>query len=310
MRVIITGGLGHIGSRLLESRFFDEAIVVDNLSTQRYSSLFNLRRKSVTFIEKDVQKIQSKDFAKMGPIDVVIHLAAITDASGTAHLGKKVLDHNFSATENIVELCDELNIPLIFPSSTSVYGSQAQLVDEYCSELNPQSPYAESKIKEEALIQNHNSRRFKSVILRLGTISGFSTGMRFHTAVNRFCWQAANGESLTVWKTAIDQKRPYLSLDDLERALIFIIEKKLFDSKVYNIVTSNLTVRDIISFIEVSIGQEIMINYVDSPIMNQLSYEVSCERFKNLGFKFYGKIESDIHKSLELLAGLRMINRE
>ena len=58
--------------------------------------------------------------------------------------------------------------------------------------LHPQSPYARCKLKEE----NYIKKIFKSKqindkfnILRFGTIFGYSPGMRFHTAVNKFCWQ-------------------------------------------------------------------------------------------------------------------------
>ena len=47
----------------------------------------------------------------------------------------------------------------------------------------------------------------KFIILRFGTIYGVSSGMRFHTAVNKFCYQAAFNKPLTVWKTALNQKK-------------------------------------------------------------------------------------------------------
>ena len=52
----------------------------------------------------------------------------------------------------------------------------------------------------------------KGVSCRFGTIFGASPGMRFHTAVNKFCWQAVMGQPITVWSTAYDQKRPYLEV--------------------------------------------------------------------------------------------------
>ena len=98
-------------------------------------------------------------------------------------------------------------------------------MDEDCkkSELKPQSPYAESKLKEEEFLNKHKSS-MSYICLRFGTIYGFSIGMRFHTAVNKFCWQAANNQQLTVWKTAFDQKRPYLDLKDACSSIIFLIQ--------------------------------------------------------------------------------------
>jgi len=138
------------------------------------------------------------------------------------------------------------------------------------------------------------------VICRFGTICGVSPGMRFHTAVNKFCWQAVMGQPITVWRTALHQKRPYLALGDAVEAFNFIIKHDLFDQRVYNVLTENLTVSSIIQFIEGYIPQ-LDIKYVDMEIMNQLSYEVSNLRFKKLGFEFKGSVEKSIGETIELL---------
>ena len=75
---------------------------------------------------------------------------------------------------------------LIHISSTSVYGKQVKIVKEDDDKLlKPQSPYAEIKIIEEKLLKNKNNLRYMS--FRFGTIAGVSKGMRFHTAINKFC---------------------------------------------------------------------------------------------------------------------------
>ncbi len=108
------------------------------------------------------------------------------------------------------------------------------------------------------------------------------------------------GQPVTVWRTALHQKRPYLTLDDAMRALMFIIKNNLFDQRVYNVLTANLTVNDIVGFIKQHIPQH-DIEYVDSEIMNQLSYEVSNRRFSKQGFEFTGSIEKSIEETIRLL---------
>ena len=124
--------------------------------------------------------------------------------------------------------------------------------------------------------------------------------MRFHTAVNKFCWQAVLGQPLTVWTTAYEQKRPYLDLIEGVEALKFIISHDLFDGRVYNVLTANLTVRDIVDLIRQEEG-DVEVQFVESPIMNQLSYEVSNRRFKERGFQFTGSVEKSIGETIELL---------
>ena len=191
---------------------------------------------------------------------------------------------------------------MIHLSSTSVYGTQAETVSEDCpaEDLKPQSPYAESKLNEEKLLRSLHNSGLRTNICRFGTIFGASPGMRFHTAVNKFCWQAVMRQPLTIWRTAYDQKRPYLELGDAVRAITHIIERDLFDGAIYNILTLNATVRDLVEAIR-KLLPDLNLSFVDSPIMNQLSYEVSAQRFIDRGFAFTGDLQRGISETVALL---------
>lgn len=305
MKIIITGALGHIGSRVI--REFPliypgtEIVMIDNMATQRYASLFNLPHEGrFRFIEGDVLKMDIEPVFEGAK--VVLHLAAVTDAASSFQNKEYVETVNYQATTRVAEACAMTGCAMIHLSSTSVYGTQSDVVTEDCSEtcLKPQSPYAETKLKEERFLQGHGGIKF--VICRFGTIAGVSPGMRFHTAVNKFCWQAVMGQPLTVWRTALHQKRPYLDLGDAVDAVRFIIDNDLFDGRVYNVLTENLTVNKIIDFIRRHIPEP-EINYVDTQIMNQLSYEVSNERFKQKGFSPKRNIAEAVGETIGFLKG-------
>ena len=84
------------------------------------------------------------------------------------------------------------------------------------------------------------------------------------------------------------------------RAFGFIIERDLFDGRVYNVLTLNATVRDIVETIHEFVP-ETEVAFVDSPIMNQLSYEVSSQRFLDTGFTFSGDLRRGIGETVSLL---------
>jgi nucleoside-diphosphate-sugar epimerase len=306
MKLVVTGALGHIGSHLIRDLPFRfsgvDIVMIDNMMTQRYPSLFNLPSEGrYGFLEADVIKTDLRPVFEGAY--AVIHLAAITDAAGSFDRAKEVEANNFRATASVAQACVETGARLIALSSTSVYGSQAATVSEDCSadELKPQSPYAETKLKEEQLVTSlATGRGLRAISCRFGTIFGISPGMRFHTAVNKFCWQAVMRQKLTVWRTAYEQKRPYLDLQDAARAIAFIIEENLFDGRIYNVLTVNATVRDIVETIRLFIP-DVAVTAVDSPIMNQLSYEVSCERFRSRGFAFEGDLKRGIGDTIALL---------
>lgn len=308
MKLVITGALGHIGSGLIHALTLQEAsevVLVDNLATQRYCSLFNLPRGiNWRFVEADVTTAELEDL--FAGADAVIHLAAMTNAAESFEIAEEVERVNYFGTQRVALAAAKVGVPLIFPSTTSVYGVSEGTVDEACGpeQLQPQSPYAKSKLEAERFINGlGETSGLKFLIARFGTIYGASIGMRFHTAVNKFVWQACVGEALTVWRTALDQKRPYLDLHDAVRALKFVLERRLFDNQIYNVLTDNLTVRDIVNAIRAHVP-DLEVKLVDSRIMNQLSYEVDRAKFAGRGFRFEGDFRRGIGDSIEKLKAL------
>lgn len=295
---MITGALGHLGSRLVVDIQREiphtNLILIDNMSTQRYG-VFPAFRKGFEFIETDLRNSNIKK--AMQNSQLIIHLGAITDASGTANTPKIVFDNNLNTTINIADICSNEQIPLIFPSTTSVYGSQINRVDEESTQLNPQSPYAECKLLEEEVISKMGTL---GTIFRLGTIHGTSPGMRFHTAVNKFCWQAAWSQEISIWETALDQVRPYLAVQDFSNCILGIINsEKRYGGETINLVSENKTPRDIVNHL--SSICDVKVKYVKDPIMNQLSYEVSNLKAQRLGIEFSNRLEDNIRATIDFL---------
>lgn len=305
MKIVVTGALGHIGSRLIRElpgwRPGCEVVMIDNMSAQRYCSLFDLPPGArYRFVEADVTK------ADLAPLlsgaDAVFHLAAITNAAASFEIARELELNNYRATEKVASACLVAKSPLVYLSSTSVYGTSAKQIDEDCSpeELKPQSPYAETKLKEERLVAELSAKGLRSISFRFGTIFGVSPGMRFHTAVNKFCWQACIGQPITVWRTAYDQLRPYLDLEDGMGAFRLVLEKGLFDGGLYNVLTGNYAVSRIVDEIRRHVPG-LKIEFVDAKIMNQLSYEVLDAKFRAKGFLPRGDIARGVAETIARL---------
>ena len=163
--------------------------------------------------------------------------------------------------------------------------------------LFAQSPYAKCKIEEEKYIRK---RLEKYVILRLGTIVGVSPGMRFHTAVNKFCYQSSLNQPLTIWKKFYKKKRPYLNLQDCYLAINFVTRNNKILGDTLDVVTRNYTVEEIVNMISKRV--KIKKKYVNTEILNQNSYEVISDKLNFLGLKFTNDIKKDIYETLKLLS--------
>ena len=307
MNLLITGCCGHIGSYLADNVYkikkIKKTILVDNIKSNRFCSLFNLSKNNkLKFYLRDVNKKNSlNDFKN---INYVIHCASMTNAEKSFGKEKEMYKNNIDCLKNVIHFCKKNNAKLIHLSSTSVYGKQTAVVDENCEEkyLKPQSPYADIKlIEEKMLIKNSNKLKYNT--FRFGTIAGVSKGIRFHTAVNKFCLNASINENIFVYKTALDQYRPYLSLNDAFKVFKFCIEQDFFENEIFNALSGNYTVNQILKKIR-KYKKNIKVKLVKSAIMNQLSYHVSCKKLENNGLYLKGNIESDIKQTLKLLSNI------
>ena len=308
MKILITGACGHIGSYFIENLYkikkVKKAILIDNLKSNRFNSLFNTSKKNkVEFYLKDLNDIQSLDQFK--GIGIVFHFASMTNAEKSFGKEKEMFSNNLNCLKTVIKFCEKTNAKLVHLSSTSVYGKQADLVDETCEKkyLKPQSPYAKIKIMEENILKK-NTKLIKYNTFRFGTIAGVSKGIRFHTAVNSFCLNAAIGEKIKVYKTALHQYRPYLSLEDAFKLFKFCIEKNFFENDIYNVVSNNFTVNQIINKIK-KYKKNIKITYVSSAIMNQLSYHVDKKKLSNRGLFLNSNLDRDVADILNLFKNIK-----
>ena len=307
MKILITGACGHIGSYLIENLYkikkVKEAVLIDNLQSNRHNTLFNISKKNkIKFYLKDLNDKNSLNQFKN--IDIVFHFASMTNAEKSFGKKKEMYINNINCLNTVIKFCERTGAKLVHLSSTSVYGKQTDLVDETCEKkyLKPQSPYAKIKIIEENILKNNKLIKYNT--FRLGTIAGVSKGIRFHTAVNSFCLNAAIGEKIKVYKTALYQYRPYLSLSDAFKLFKFCIEKDFFENDVYNAVSNNFTVDQIIKKIK-KIKKKVSITYVNSAIMNQLSYHVDKSKLSKRGLFLNSNLNLDIDNTLNLFKNIK-----
>ena len=310
MRFLITGGLGHIGSKLIRELAVyphtQHICVLDNFSSQRYNSLFHLPKGNYEFIEGDVldENILIK---AMENVDVVIHLAAITDAPSTFANPALVKQVNEFGTQKVVDMAIQKGVKrFIYPSTTSVYGPTEGIAREDCSEedLKPQSPYAETKLAGEKITLNaYQNYGLPSTVFRLGTIFGPSPGMRFHTAINKFIFLACTNKPLTVWDSAVHLKRPYLDLRDAVKSFLFALEHRETIGETFNVVTLNAGIGEITDAIKRYVPN-LQIAYTKNPLLNQMSYFTDDTKIKNLGFTYLGNLDEGVKETIHYLRGL------
>ena len=182
--VLITGGLGYIGSHIYLSLIKKDyyPIIIDDLSTSNISvvkSLTKITSKKVDFYEGDIRNTGFvKNIILNKKINTIIHLAGKKSVEESVINSKIYMDCNVGGTESIIKSIEGTDCnKIIFSSSALVYGNTVkQSIDEKHS-LNFNSPYAESKIlSEKALLsKSQNSNDLSIGILRYFNPAGADT---------------------------------------------------------------------------------------------------------------------------------------
>lgn len=220
MRVLITGHRGYIGSVLTSSmrRAGHDVIGLDCDFFRDCD--FLCTDVSVPSLDCDVRDV---DFADLAGFDAVVHLAALSDdASG--QLNPRLTEEiNYEATVQLADQCKRAGVArFIFASTCAVYGrGHALLLDEQ-SPTDPQSVYADSKLRCECALASMADDAFTPVILRNATVYGVSPRLRLDLVVNDFVGSAVVHGRINV-KTAGRAWRPLIHVDDVARAFAAVL---------------------------------------------------------------------------------------
>lgn len=227
----------------------------------------------------------------------LIHLAADSNSARSADATTRVAK-NADLTRHCLAACDYSGTKFVFPSSSSLYAGRGVEVDESSPIDASTSPYAAVKLVEENLILSRSESN--ATILRFGSLFGVTPGMKFHTAVSRFCYQAVTTGVISVWRTALRQKRPYLAVEDAVAALEMAAMGQFAKDLVVNVATTTSTVETIIQEIRLQ-DVTVSVQLVDSQIMNEDSFEMRIGLAMEHGFRPRGSLRRGISSTIAQL---------
>ena len=237
MNVLVTGGAGFIGSNLVRALLDrgDQVTVLDNFDDAYDPSLKeqNLIGLPIELIHGDIRDRAAMDQALRG-IDAVVHLAARAGVRESLENPGLYASVNVGGTVNVLEaLKEKLDIPLVFASSSSVYGERSDGPFVETDDLGfPASPYAGSKRSAELMCHAaHTSTGQRVTALRFFTVYG--PRQRPAMAIARFVRMARAGETIPVYGGGSSQ-RDYTYVDDAVRAILASLDDPQ-DFAVFNV---------------------------------------------------------------------------
>jgi nucleoside-diphosphate-sugar epimerase len=244
MRILVTGGAGYIGSRLVP-RLLERGHEVRVLDRMFWGLPHYAGMPGVELVNADVRRVPEGAFEG---IDAVDHLAGFSNDPTAEFSPDANWQMNAVATEQIVDLCKRSGVPrLVFGSSCSIYDGAEEdgLLDEHAP-INPRGAYATSKRYSEEALLAHAGAGFEPVILRQATVFGLSERMRFDLVVNSFVKDALVRQRLILHGGG-RMWRPLVSVDDLADVHVACLEapSEVVAGETFNVVQENYQVREL-----------------------------------------------------------------
>ena len=299
-KIVITGGLGYIGTELCKiySGFSwnDKITVIDNrFISERVNQVRNW---NMNFIQGD---ILDKELINKycHDADIVHHLAGITDVPRVKSESIKDNDNKITkvaqeGTQNILDSISD-KCKIIMPSSHVVYEGVERVKynikedEKTCPILS----YGKSK--------DFNEKQLKSsgknyIILRLGSVYGYSTDTaRIDIMANFFSKVASQDGTLRLFAGG-KQIKSLVSLVDVARCFKFMEERKDLNFDVFNLTKETVTVKEVAEICKKH-NPKITLRETNDEIPN-LGFSLSNKKILKTGFKFLYDLNESIKEMI------------
>jgi len=243
VRILITGGMGFIGSHLAEAWLEEGAsvAVLDDLSTGSMENVIHLKGHERFSYIIDTVMNEPVLAEQVDQADVIYHLAAAVGVRLIVESPVRTIETNVKGTEKLLQIAEKKRKKVILASTSEVYGKSTKIPFSEDDDLvlGPtvigRWAYACSKAIDEFLaIAYYKEKKLPVVVVRLfNTVGPRQTG-RYGMVIPTFVRQALEGEPITVFGDG-SQQRSFTYIADVVGALVKLAYEPKAVGRVFNI---------------------------------------------------------------------------
>ena len=288
MNILITGGCGYVGSKLIKYLLNKNHKII-NIDTQWFGK--NLKNhKNLKNIKLDIRDLKTNLFKG---IDCVIHLANIANDPAVELNPNLSWEVNVLSAKKLIEMAIKNKVKkFIYASSGSVYGVKKERKVTEDLELLPISTYNKTKMIAERVFMSYKDKIIVNCV-RPATVCGLSERMRYDVSVNLLTLQALKKNKINVFGG--NQTRPNIHINDLVRLYDFFLKKNI-KSGFYNAGFENLKIMKIAKIIQLKTGAKIKISKSNDP----RSYRQDSSKILRMGFERKYSVKDAINDIIKL----------
>ena len=239
MKALVTGGGGFIGSNLVRALLArgDKVRVLDNFSTGSRRNLAGLEH-DVEVVEGELRSYERVHNAVRGT-EIVFHLGALGSVPRSVQDPLTSSAVNVEGTLNVqLAARDEGVRRVVFASSSSIYGNQAELPLREPMAPDPISPYGVAKLAAERYCVSFSRvyHSFETVVLRYFNVFGprQDPTSQYAAVVPLFITAIAAGRPITIFDDG-EQSRDFTYVDNVVAANLLAADAEGVSGQIFNI---------------------------------------------------------------------------
>ncbi|MBC7119309.1 MAG: SDR family oxidoreductase [Methanobacteriaceae archaeon] len=299
--VIVTGGLGFIGSHLTDRLLKDGNMVtvIDDCSTGSINNLIMKDHENLKIIKGNITKLDLEKIFKGK--DYIFHQAALASVEESIKNPIKCHEINATGTLKILQAAKKCNITKVLNASTSaVYGDNPNRPLNENETPKPLSPYAASKVSAESYCNVYTQcYGLETVSLRYFNVFGPRQNPRLEYAavIPRFISAILSGKKPVIYGDG-NQTRDFIYVEDVVEANILLAESK-FTGPVNIATGKSVTINKLLEVIEDILEVDIKPIYQDPRPGDIRDSRADVSLLKSLGFKKVTKLKSGLEKTIE-----------
>lgn len=313
-KILVVGGAGYVGS-VLTRELLDRGYAVRVVDRLYFgdASLQDIRDR-VDLVVADMRTLSPE---VLRDVDGVVNVGGLSNDPTAEYNPSANYEMNAVAAVRLAELCRQAGVRrYVLASSCSIYdlgvGDDGKdVVLDETAEVHPRAAYATSKFEAEQRLRAMAGADFCPVILRKGTIFGFSPRMRYDLVVNTFVKDALSHGTINLFYGG-EMWRPVLDVRDAARAYITCLEAdeavvrgEIFNVAFHNVRISELALRVRAVLRDLGVPVDITPDYAYRGVR---SYRVSTRKIQSvLGFTAVVDVEEAVR---EMVAGIRQYHLE
>lgn len=305
MKVLITGGLGFIGSNLTKElvKRGHDVLVIDNLMLGKYENVEDIQDK-IDIIEGDVNK--KEDLKKARDIDIIFHFAGSSSAPMFQKDLRGSYRNNIEGFIRVLEFARDSGVKkVIYASTSSIYGNNPIPLKEDDKVISP-NYYSVTKFAMEHTAHIFSkANKLECIGFRFMSVYGFGEKSKgiFANLVSQFLWDMIKGKQAILYGDG-KQRRDFTYVDDIVQACILAMETdKKFGSTIFNIGTrKDYSLVEVVEIINKVLNKDIRPKCVPNPIKDTYIYTQLADLTKiekELGYKPTVSLEEGIKRLAE-----------